>query len=66
MEGIIHRAHENIPNLQQEYDQLMEGLEREKANVAELEACDQDYLNELKGSIAEQRYAHCLISGTNG
>ena len=43
----------------------MEELEREQADVAELEACDQDYLNELKDSIAEQRCAHCLISGTN-
>ena len=44
----------------------MEELEREQADVAELEACDQDYLNELKGSIAEQRCPYCLISGTNG
>ena len=43
----------------------MKDLEREKADVAELEACDQAYPNELKGSIAEQRCAHCLILRTN-
>ncbi|KAG6329815.1 hypothetical protein ID866_9275, partial [Astraeus odoratus] len=54
LESVIHKAQDILPGLQQEYDQLMEELEREKADVAELEACDQDYLNELKGSIAEQ------------
>ena len=43
----------------------MKELEREKADVAELEACDQAYPNELKGSTAEQWCAHCLISWTN-
>ncbi|KAL4069071.1 Spc7 kinetochore protein-domain-containing protein [Scleroderma citrinum] len=54
LEGIIHRIQDIVPSLQQEYDNLMEELQQEKADVAELEACDQDYLNELKGSIAEQ------------
>ena len=35
-------------------------LEKENAEVAEIEASDQDYLNELKASIAEQRY-HALV-----
>ncbi|KAG6919603.1 hypothetical protein DXG01_004267 [Tephrocybe rancida] len=43
-----------IPALKQEYEDIMKELEQETAEVAEIEACDQDYLNELKASIAEQ------------
>ncbi|KAG6814029.1 hypothetical protein H0H92_003879 [Tricholoma furcatifolium] len=43
-----------VPSLQQEYEEIMKELERESAEVAEIEDCDQDYLNELKASIAEQ------------
>jgi kinetochore protein Spc7/SPC105 len=44
-----------IPDLEREYEQIMAELERERDEVAEIEACDQDYLNELKASIAEQK-----------
>jgi kinetochore protein Spc7/SPC105 len=44
-----------VPTLQQEYDEIMQELEKENAEVAEIEASDQDYLNELKASIAEQK-----------
>ncbi|KIJ68713.1 hypothetical protein HYDPIDRAFT_24966 [Hydnomerulius pinastri MD-312] len=54
LEGIIRQAQDMVPDLQQEYDQLMKELAQEKADVAELEGCDQDYLNELKATIAEQ------------
>ncbi|KAF9229625.1 hypothetical protein BS17DRAFT_688618 [Gyrodon lividus] len=54
LEGIIRQAQDVVPALQQEYDQLMEELAKEQAEVAELEGCDQDYLNELKATIAEQ------------
>ncbi|KAJ7071434.1 Spc7 kinetochore protein-domain-containing protein [Mycena amicta] len=43
-----------IPGLEREYDELMRALEQEQAEVAEIENCNQDYLNELKASIAEQ------------
>jgi kinetochore protein Spc7/SPC105 len=33
----------------------MRELEQEQAEVEEIESCDQDYLNELKASIAEQK-----------
>jgi kinetochore protein Spc7/SPC105 len=33
----------------------MQELELEQAEVREIEACDQVYLNELKASIAEQK-----------
>lgn len=50
-----------VPALQQEYDELMAELAKEKGEVAELEGCDQDYLNELKATIAEQRYIFMLL-----
>jgi kinetochore protein Spc7/SPC105 len=33
----------------------MQELQKEQAEVVEIESCDQDYLNELKASIAEQK-----------
>ncbi|KAG9314627.1 hypothetical protein JVU11DRAFT_5432 [Chiua virens] len=54
LEGIIRQAQDIVPALQQEYDELMAELEREKAEVAELERCDRNYLNELKATLAEQ------------
>jgi len=44
-----------IPELEREYEQLMYELEQEQAEVAEIEAGDEDYLNELKATIAEQK-----------
>lgn len=55
LEGITAQADEVVPALKQEYDQLMQELEKENAEVAEVEASDQDYLNELTASIAEQK-----------
>ncbi|KAG6817627.1 hypothetical protein H0H87_006255 [Tephrocybe sp. NHM501043] len=43
-----------IPALKQEYEDILKELDKETAEVADIEACDQDYLNELKASIAEQ------------
>jgi kinetochore protein Spc7/SPC105 len=44
-----------LPALEQEYEEVMRELEQQQAEVAEIENCDQDYLNELKASIAEQK-----------
>lgn len=55
LEGITTTADQVVPALQQEYEVIMEELEKENAEVAEIEASDQDYLNELKASIAEQK-----------
>ncbi|KAK7064607.1 Spc7 domain-containing protein, partial [Favolaschia claudopus] len=43
-----------LPALEREYEEVMRELEQQQAEVAEIEDCDQDYLNELKASIAEQ------------
>jgi uncharacterized protein YlxW (UPF0749 family) len=45
-----------IPELEQEYQGLTQELEREQVEVAEIEGSDQDYLNELKATVAEQKY----------
>jgi kinetochore protein Spc7/SPC105 len=55
LEGINVTADEVLPALQQEYAEIMQELEKENGEVAEIEASDQDYLNELKASIAEQK-----------
>lgn len=55
LETIIRQAQDVVPSLQKEYDELMTELAKEKAEVADLEGCDQNYLNELKVTIAEQR-----------
>ena len=34
----------------------MAELKEEEQVIAEIESCDQEYLNELKTSLAEQRY----------
>lgn len=60
LEALGAAAAQVIPDLEREYEQIMAELEREQAEVAEIEACDQDYLNELKASIAEQKYAPFL------
>ncbi|KAE9409333.1 hypothetical protein BT96DRAFT_589066 [Gymnopus androsaceus JB14] len=54
LEKIKAKADEIVPQLQQEYDEIMRELEAEKVEVAQIEECDQDYLNELKNTIAEQ------------
>jgi hypothetical protein len=55
LEGIKARTDEIIPALEQEYENTMRELEQEKNEVAEIEASDQDYLNELKNTISEQK-----------
>ncbi|KAK0456192.1 Spc7 kinetochore protein-domain-containing protein [Armillaria borealis] len=52
--GLRAHADDIVPALQQEYDSIMRELQQEQAEVAEIEQCDQEYLNELKSSIAEQ------------
>ncbi|KAK2462013.1 hypothetical protein APHAL10511_006476 [Amanita phalloides] len=54
LESIRARADEVVPLLERVYENVMRELELEKAEVAEIEASDQDYLNELKNTISEQ------------
>jgi kinetochore protein Spc7/SPC105 len=56
LEEINKKAQEILPSLRADYEQIMQELEREQAEVAEIENCDQDYLKELKTSIAEQKF----------
>jgi hypothetical protein len=58
----MRQAQDIVPGLQQEYDELMAELAKEKTEVAELEGCDQNYLNELKATIAEQRCVYIVTS----
>ena len=44
-----------IPELEKECEELLAELEREQAQVAEIEQCDQEFLNELKSTIADLR-----------
>jgi hypothetical protein len=60
LEEINKKAQEILPGLRAEYEQVMRELEQEEAEVAEIENCDQDYLKELKASIAEQKYVASL------
>lgn len=55
LEPIKKAAEELVPTLEKEYSEIMLELEREQAEVAEIEASDQEYLNDLKDSIAEQK-----------
>ncbi|KZT65577.1 hypothetical protein DAEQUDRAFT_768746 [Daedalea quercina L-15889] len=51
---IIKQAQATLPDLREEYAQVMAELEQEQADIAEIENSDQDYLSELKATIAEQ------------
>lgn len=55
LEGIKAKGDEINPALEKEYEHIMRELEQEMAEVAEIEASDQDYLNELKNTISEQK-----------
>jgi len=47
--------------LEKEYSDILKELEHEQEEVRQIEASDQGYLNDLKVSIAEQKYAYVLI-----
>ncbi|KIJ45653.1 hypothetical protein M422DRAFT_166538 [Sphaerobolus stellatus SS14] len=57
LDDIAKRAGKILPGLRQEYEEIMRELQQEQAAVAEIENCDQAYLEELKSTIAEQREA---------
>ena len=44
----------------------MHELELEQADVAEIDNCDQDYLQELKSEIAEQECVSSITTVTEG
>ena len=55
LEGFKAKVDELVPALEQEYENITRELEQETAEVADIEGSDQDYLNELKNTISEQR-----------
>jgi len=54
LERIIEETQELLPALRKEYELVMKENEKEAEEVADIEQCDQEYLMELKTSIAEQ------------
>jgi len=50
-----------LPALREEYQSIMRELEEERAAIAEIESCDKDFLDELKGTIAEQQYESLFV-----
>ena len=55
LEVITNQAQALVPSLREEYEQVTRELEQEKVLVAEIENSDQEYLNELKTTISEQK-----------
>jgi hypothetical protein len=58
LETIIQQAQNLLPSLQEEHAQVIKEFEQEQGVVAQIENCDQEYLSELKGTLAEQGYSH--------
>ncbi|GJJ09533.1 hypothetical protein Clacol_003756 [Clathrus columnatus] len=58
---ISTRASETIPFLRAEYEAISQGLEVEQAAIAEIQQCDQQFLSELKATIAEQSHELDLL-----
>ncbi|KAK7694277.1 hypothetical protein QCA50_001458 [Cerrena zonata] len=54
LENIRKETSAMLPALRDEYAQVMAELEKEQTDIAEIEEQDQDTLNELKATIADQ------------
>lgn len=54
---MISQAQGMLPSLRDEYAEIMAELEKEEADIAEIENSDKNFLSDLKVSIAEQEYA---------
>ncbi|TFY83040.1 hypothetical protein EWM64_g970 [Hericium alpestre] len=54
LEATIDQAQAILPSLREEHARVMAELEQEQAIATEIENCDQDYLAELKATLAEQ------------
>jgi predicted RNase H-like nuclease (RuvC/YqgF family) len=62
LERTIREVQEILPALREEYEAVTRENEKEAQEVAEIEQCDQEYLMELKTSIAEQRYLSVILT----
>ena len=56
LEGIVKEVQGQLSSLREEYQLATKDLEEETALIKEIESSDQDYLNELQATIAEQAY----------
>ncbi|KAA1468477.1 hypothetical protein DENSPDRAFT_814750 [Dentipellis sp. KUC8613] len=54
LESTIAQTQSILPSLREEHARVMKELEEEQSIANEIEHCDQDYLNELNSTIAEQ------------
>ncbi|KAI9444980.1 Spc7 kinetochore protein-domain-containing protein [Lactarius indigo] len=54
LESVIQEAESLLPSLREEHAQVMKELEQEESIAAEIANCDQEYLSELKATLAEQ------------
>ena len=61
LDSLRQMGDEIIPVLKDQYEDIKRELEKEEAEVAEIDASDQDYLNDLKASIADQQYVRALV-----
>ncbi|KAL6299649.1 Spc7 kinetochore protein-domain-containing protein [Sparassis latifolia] len=57
---LMKEAQDILPALRGEYAQVMAELQQEQADISEIENSDQDFLNELKATIAEQQYVRTM------
>jgi kinetochore protein Spc7/SPC105 len=65
LEGLKKLIANVIPDLERDYDELMRELEHEQAEVAETEAGDEDYPNELEATTAEQKRGYFPLTSTH-
>ena len=62
LDTIIQHGETFMPLLREEHAQIMKELEQEQSVAAEIENCDQEYLNELRATLEEQGYCLGLIA----
>jgi len=55
LDSLRQMGDEIIPVLKEQYEVIKKELEKEEEEVAEIDASDQTYLDELKSSIADQQ-----------
>ena len=56
LERVNKESHDLLVTLRHEYEEVTAELKKDEEEVAEIENCDQEYLSELKTSLAVQRY----------
>jgi predicted RNase H-like nuclease (RuvC/YqgF family) len=54
LDTIIEQAESILPSLREEHAEAIREFEEEQRIAAEIENCDQEYLSELKTTLAEQ------------